>query len=73
MESKISVIPPHEALQNGSLVEPPLRVKGDRGCSEKQEIPIARWGCPSVRAGYFTVQHHLLAIYIFAIYIFNLS
>jgi len=25
-------------------------VKGDRGCSEKQEISIARWRCP-VREG----------------------
>jgi len=34
-----------------SSMEPPLWVKGDRGCSEKQEISIARWRCPVREAG----------------------
>ena len=32
-------------------MEPPLWVKGDRGCSERQEILIARWGCPVRKGG----------------------
>ncbi|AGJ62251.1 Hypothetical Protein SiL_0794 [Sulfolobus islandicus LAL14/1] len=32
-------------------MEPPLWVKGDRGCSEKQEIPIVRWRCPVRKGG----------------------
>ena len=50
VESKPSVTPLPGITERFSSMEPPLWVKGDRGCSEKQEISIARWGCP-VREG----------------------